>query len=43
MQWRKITVPMLAPVNLVLLLVMFLWVFNDFNTPYAPTRAPSCP
>jgi multiple sugar transport system permease protein len=33
-QWRSITLPMLRPVNLVLLLVMFLWVFNDFNTPY---------
>lgn len=33
-QWRRITVPMLGSVNVVLLLVMFLWVFNDFNTPY---------
>lgn len=33
-QWRTITVPMLNSVNLVLVLVMFLWVFNDFNTPY---------
>lgn len=33
-QWRRITLPMLAPVNRVLLLVMFLWVFNDFNTPF---------
>jgi multiple sugar transport system permease protein len=33
-QWRSITLPMLGPVNLVLILVMFLWVFNDFNTPY---------
>lgn len=33
-QWRMITLPMLAPVNRVLLLVMFLWVFNDFNTPF---------
>lgn len=32
--WRSITLPMLRPVNLVLVLVMFLWVFNDFNTPY---------
>ena len=32
--WWSITVPMLRPVNLVLVLVMFLWVFNDFNTPY---------
>ncbi|MDR2929901.1 MAG: sugar ABC transporter permease [Propionibacteriaceae bacterium] len=33
-QWRRITLPMLAPVNRVLLLVMSLWVFNDFNTPF---------
>ncbi|GAA1486659.1 carbohydrate ABC transporter permease [Brachybacterium fresconis] len=33
-QWRSITLPMLAPVNQTMLLVMFLWVFNDFNTPY---------
>jgi multiple sugar transport system permease protein len=33
-QWRSITLPMLQPVNVVLVLVMFLWVFNDFNTPY---------
>lgn len=33
-QWRSITVPMLGPVNRVLLLVLFLWTFNDFNTPY---------
>lgn len=33
-QWRAVTLPMLAPVNQTLLLVMFLWVFNDFNTPY---------
>ena len=25
---------MLRPVNLVLLLVLFLWTFNDFNTPF---------
>ncbi len=25
---------MLRPVNTVLLLVMFLWTFNDFNTPF---------
>ena len=24
----------LRPVNLVLVLVLFLWTFNDFNTPY---------
>jgi multiple sugar transport system permease protein len=33
-QWRSMTLPMMRPVNVVLILVMFLWVFNDFNTPY---------
>lgn len=33
-QWRNVTLPMLGAVNRTLLLVMFLWVFNDFNTPY---------
>lgn len=33
-QWRSITLPSLRPVNLVLVLVLFLWTFNDFNTPY---------
>ena len=33
-QIRKITLPSLRPVNLVLVLVLFLWTFNDFNTPY---------
>ncbi|RAN76124.1 ABC transporter permease [Bacillus sp. SRB_336] len=33
-QWSAITLPMLRPVNMVLLLVMFLWTFNDFNTPF---------
>ena len=33
-QWRSVTLPMVRPVNVVLVLVMFLWVFNDFNTPY---------
>ena len=33
-QWRAVALPMLAPVNQTMLLVMFLWVFNDFNTPY---------
>jgi len=33
-QWRSITLPGLGPVNKVLLLVMFLWTFNDFNTPF---------
>jgi multiple sugar transport system permease protein len=33
-QLRSITLPMLRPVNKVLILVLFLWTFNDFNTPY---------
>jgi len=33
-QWRSITLPSLGQVNTVLLLVMFLWTFNDFNTPF---------
>jgi multiple sugar transport system permease protein len=33
-QWRRVTLPMLSPVNRVLVLVMFLWTFNDFTTPY---------
>jgi multiple sugar transport system permease protein len=33
-QLREITLPMLRPVNQVLVLVLFLWTFNDFNTPY---------
>jgi multiple sugar transport system permease protein len=33
-QWRSITLPGLGGVNRVLLLVMFLWTFNDFNTPF---------
>jgi multiple sugar transport system permease protein len=33
-QWRHITLPTLRPVNLVLVLVLFLWTFSDFNTPY---------
>jgi multiple sugar transport system permease protein len=35
--WRRltsVTLPMLRPVNQVLLLVLFLWTANDFNTPY---------
>lgn len=31
---RRITLPLLAPVNRVLVLVLFLWTFNDFTTPY---------
>ncbi|MFF5408510.1 carbohydrate ABC transporter permease [Streptomyces misionensis] len=30
----RITLPSLRPVNQVLILVLFLWTFNDFNTPY---------
>ncbi|MEV0093887.1 sugar ABC transporter permease [Streptomyces sp. NPDC050738] len=33
-QIRKITLPSLRSVNQVLVLVLFLWTFNDFNTPY---------
>lgn len=33
-QFRKLTLPMLRPVNQVLVLVLFLWTFNDFNVPY---------
>lgn len=33
-QIRKIVLPMLRPVNVVIILVLFLWTFNDFNTPY---------
>ncbi|PZE26509.1 MULTISPECIES: carbohydrate ABC transporter permease [unclassified Curtobacterium] len=33
-QWRSITLPMVRSVNVTLVLVMFLWTFNDFNTPY---------
>jgi multiple sugar transport system permease protein len=42
---RKITLPSLRPVNQVLLLVLFLWNFNDFSTPFvlfgnvAPSQA----
>lgn len=35
--WRRIrsvTLPQLRPVNQVLILVLFLWNFNDFNTPF---------
>jgi multiple sugar transport system permease protein len=35
--WRRlrhVTLPMLRPMNQVLILVLFLWTFNDFNTPY---------
>ncbi|MCT9010872.1 carbohydrate ABC transporter permease [Streptomyces sp. NPDC002742] len=33
-QLRRITLPSLRPVNQVLVLVLFLWTFNDFNTPF---------
>jgi multiple sugar transport system permease protein len=33
-QIRRITLPSLKPVNQVLVLVLFLWTFNDFNTPF---------
>src|SRR5262245_20265196 len=33
-QLRYVTLPLLMPVTGVLLLVMFLWTFNEFNTPY---------
>jgi multiple sugar transport system permease protein len=35
--WRRltaVTLPGLRPVNRVLVLVLFLWTFNDFNTPF---------
>lgn len=32
-QWRAITLPELGSVNRVLVLVLFLWTFNDFNDP----------
>jgi multiple sugar transport system permease protein len=33
-QVRHVTLPMLRPVNRVLLLVLFLWTFNDFSVPF---------
>ncbi|MFF3291033.1 carbohydrate ABC transporter permease [Streptomyces sp. NPDC003023] len=33
-QIRRITLPSLRSVNQVLVLVLFLWTFNDFNTPF---------
>jgi multiple sugar transport system permease protein len=33
-QLRRVTLPLLRPVNRVLILVLFLWTFNDFTTPY---------
>lgn len=33
-QLREVTLPLLAPVNQVLVLVMFLWTFKEFETPF---------
>jgi multiple sugar transport system permease protein len=33
-QIRRVTMPSLRAVNQVLVLVLFLWTFNDFTTPY---------
>lgn len=33
-QTRSVTLPWLAPVNRVLLVVLSLWTFNDFTTPF---------
>jgi multiple sugar transport system permease protein len=33
-QFRRITLPLIRPANVVVLLVMGLWTFNEFNTPY---------
>lgn len=33
-RFRNITLPQLSSVNLVLVLVLFLWNFNDFNVPF---------
>ncbi|MGH3321730.1 MAG: carbohydrate ABC transporter permease [Streptosporangiaceae bacterium] len=33
-RFRRITLPQLRSVNFVLLLVLFLWNFNDFNVPF---------
>ncbi|MFL6053576.1 MAG: carbohydrate ABC transporter permease [Actinoallomurus sp.] len=33
-QIRRVTMPSLRSVNQVLVLVLFLWTFNDFSTPY---------
>ncbi len=33
-QWRHITLPLLAPVTGVLLLILFLWTFNQFEAPF---------
>jgi multiple sugar transport system permease protein len=33
-QIRRVTMPSLGAINQVLVLVLFLWTFNDFTTPY---------
>ena len=33
-QWRHITLPLLRPVTGVLLLILFLWTFNQFDAPF---------
>jgi multiple sugar transport system permease protein len=33
-QIRRVTMPALRPINQVLVLVLFLWTFNDFTTPF---------
>jgi multiple sugar transport system permease protein len=33
-QIRRVTMPSLSAINQVLVLVLFLWTFNDFTTPY---------
>jgi multiple sugar transport system permease protein len=33
-QFRRITLPMVRAANVVVLLVMGLWTFNEFNVPY---------
>ena len=33
-QVRHVTLPLIRPVNRVLLLVLFLWTFNDFSVPF---------
>jgi multiple sugar transport system permease protein len=43
-QWRAITLPELGGVNRVLVLVLFLWTFNDYNDPailFGQGRPPS--
>ena len=41
-QARYITLAMLRPVNVVLILMLFLWTFNDFNEPFV-LFGPSAP